>query len=96
MPRFPIRFTLFAVLSTLWAGSPALAQEASARDETSARFGQDTRDWVQLQVSGDAAEGPPPGFSAEIADRVWTRYRKSFENEIPESFERESFAEGQR
>ncbi|MEQ9479615.1 MAG: DUF3613 domain-containing protein [Algiphilus sp.] len=76
--------------------APLFAQPVAQEEEESPRFGQQTRDWVQLQVSGDAADGPPTGFSAEIADRVWKRYSKSFDNEIPESFERESFAEGQR
>lgn len=87
---------LTAASAVIAVSAPLFAQPVAQEEEESSRFGQHTRDWVQLQVSGDAADGPPTGFSAEIADRVWKRYSKSFENEIPESFERQSFAEGQR
>ncbi|MHA7834174.1 MAG: DUF3613 domain-containing protein [Algiphilus sp.] len=97
MPSLYTRWLrLTATCAMVAVSAPLLAQSVAEQEEEPARFGQHTRDWVQLQVSGDAAEGPPAGFSAEIADRVWKRYRKSFENEIPESFERQSFAEGQR
>lgn len=85
-----------APLVLLAAAAPALAQQQTTDNSNDVRFGENTRNWVQLQISGDAAERPPSGFNAEIADRVWKRYSKSFENEIPESFERESFSEGQR
>lgn len=85
-----------APLALLVAAAPAVAQQDTSTDHETAPFGENARDWVRLQVSGDAAESPPAGFNAEIADRVWKRYSESFENEIPESFERESFSEGQR
>jgi len=86
---------LVATLALLVAAGPSFGQQDAAVDSDESAFGDNARSWVQLQVSGDAAEGPPEGFSAEIADRVWKRYAKSFDNEIPESFERESFSEGQ-
>lgn len=91
-----IALRIAAPLVLLAAAAPSFAQQQTTDNSDDVRFGENTRNWVQLQVSGEAAERPPAGFSAEIADRVWKRYSKSFENEIPESFERESFSEGQQ
>ena len=68
-----------------------LALAHAAERET---FGEDARKWVDLQVSGDAAERSPDGMPGEIAERGWQRYVESFSHPIPERFEREGFVEG--
>ncbi|MCK5768774.1 DUF3613 domain-containing protein [Algiphilus sp.] len=55
--------------------------------------GNETRQWLDLQVSGETASRPPSGMDGEVAQRVWERYLKSFTHDIPESFERSSFVE---
>ena len=70
--------------------SAPLALAQAAERET---FGEDARRWVDLQVSGNAAERSPDGMSGEIAERVWQRYVESFSHPIPERFERDSFVD---
>ena len=48
--------------------STPLALAQAAERET---FGEDTRRWIDLQMSGDAAERSPDGMPGEIAERVW-------------------------
>lgn len=80
-------FQFIAVASCL-AAPFALAQ-ATEREA----IGEDARKWIDLQVSGDAAERSPDGMPGEVAERVWQRYVESFSYPIPERFERDSFVE---
>lgn len=75
-----------AVLLTL----PALA---GARETDAQPLGSQTRAWIDLQTSNNAAYGAPEPVPGEVASRVYERYLKSFEQAIPETFERESFIE---
>ncbi|EIT69215.1 hypothetical protein WQQ_27970 [Hydrocarboniphaga effusa AP103] len=75
----------------------ALASVASgtafAQDDASApAFGGDTRALVDLQISNNAALGAPRPMPGEVADRVYSRYVKSFSHPIPERFDREKFS----
>lgn len=57
--------------------------------------GADTRAWLALQSSGNSAdattERPLPG---EVADRIYQRYLKSFEQPIPAEFKRQQISSG--
>ena len=78
-----------ALLATLMAGHAAMAS-----DPPPPRVGDDTRAWLQLQGSGNAATAAPRPMQGEVADKVYERYLKSFENQIPDEFERETFVSG--
>lgn len=80
----------FQTLALAVSLSAPLALAQAAEREA---FGEDARRWVDLQVSGDAAERSPDGMPGEIAERVWQRYVESFSHPIPERFEREGFVE---
>lgn len=64
---------------------------AAADDAKVPRVGDDTRAWLELQASGNAALGSLRPMPGEVADKAYQRYLKSFDNTIPESYERESF-----
>lgn len=85
MKQFP-SVCLFAALAVAAPLSMALATEREA-------MGEDARNWIDLQVSGEAAERPADGMPGEIAERVWQRYIDSFTHPIPERFERDSFVD---
>lgn len=78
-----------ALLVTLIAGHAAMAAEPPPP-----RVGDDTRAWLQLQGSGNATTAAPRPMPGEVADKVYERYLKSFDNQIPEEFERETFVSG--
>lgn len=79
----------------MFAGMVALlltAGTAGAADRASeAPLGTDTRNWVELQASGRASLGAVRPMPGEVAEKVYERYLESFENRIPERYERESF-----
>lgn len=84
------------VTAVFAAGSVAVAPLAAAESREAARgdthwVGGETRKWLDLQISGDAADGPPQGMEGELAERVWRRYADSFSHPIPEKFERDRF-----
>ena len=64
---------------------------AVADEATEPRLGDDTRAWLELQNSGNASLGAVRPMPGEVADKVYQRYLDSFDNEIPETYERESF-----
>ncbi len=66
----------------------------SARPEPGS--GEATRQWLELQKSNNASWGTPRPMPAEVAERVYQRYVKSFEQPIPPRFDREAVAEGGR
>lgn len=79
-------------LLTVAALAAPLTVGASEREA----LGKDARNWIEFQISGEAAERSPDGFSGEVAERVWQRYLDSFAHPIPERFERDRFIEGGR
>lgn len=64
---------------------------AIADEAAEPRVGDDTRAWLELQNSGNASLGVVRPMPGEVADKVYQRYLDSFDNEIPETYERESF-----
>jgi hypothetical protein len=60
-------------------------------DERPAPIGSDTRAWLQLQSSGQAAGSELRGLPGEVADKVYQRYVDSFAHPIPVTFPRDSF-----
>lgn len=64
----------------------AMAKSADLRP-----LGAQTRAWLELQKSGNAAVATPRPMSGEVADRVYDRYLKSFSHPIPATYSRERF-----
>lgn len=56
--------------------------------------GTETRAWLELQKSGKTASKEERPVTGEIAEKTYDRYLKSFDQPIPEKFDRESFAKG--
>lgn len=79
-----------------WAASALLcaAGAAVAAEAPPPRVGDDTRAWLALQTDGSAATDTAAPMPGEVADKVYQRYLKTFENTVPEQFERESFTSG--
>lgn len=71
------------VIATLLAALPALA---GAQPQAPAEPGDATRAWLELQKSNNASWGERRELPAEVAERIWQRYLKSFEHPIPERF----------
>ncbi|MFC4251059.1 DUF3613 domain-containing protein [Sinimarinibacterium flocculans] len=69
-------------------------QVAVAAEPQTAPVGTDTRAWLQLQASGNASKGELRPMPGEVADKVYDRYLQSFDNQIPDEFERETFVSG--
>jgi hypothetical protein len=67
------------------------ATAATAQDAAPPRVGEDTRAWLELQHSGNAADGAIRAQPGEVADKAYQRYLKSFDNTIPEEYKRDSF-----
>lgn len=72
-----------ALLVAMTAPAPAAEKQ---------EIGAQTRQWLELQRSNNAALGAPRPMPGEVADEVYQRYLKSFTNPIPDQFERGSFA----
>jgi hypothetical protein len=68
-----------------------LTSAGFAQDKAPPRVGDDTRAWLELQGSGNAADGAIRAQPGEIADKAYQRYLKSFDNTIPEEYKRDSF-----
>ena len=84
----------------LFTGDPQtateLAQTTDAADSAAppagsngAALGADTRAWLQLQASGNAAVGTARPLPGEAADAIYQRYLDSFTHPVPEQFERQ-------
>ena len=69
----------------------SMSVAAQAEEVREAAVGDDTRTWVEYQESGRGAEGETRPMPGEVADKVYQRYLNSFDNKIPERYERESF-----
>jgi hypothetical protein len=79
------RWILGAVLA-----APLLAAAAEPVPMT----GSETRVWLALQRSGNAALAAPRPTPGEVADKIYQRYLNSFATPIPASFTREQFVSG--
>lgn len=77
-------------LAALALAAPLCAAAADGKPDV----GSDTRAWVEFQESGKAAQGEVRPMPGEVADKVYQRYLDSFENQIPEQYERERFVSG--
>lgn len=73
-------------------GLPLLA--AAADPEQNQKPGAQTREWLELQKSGNAVEGAARPMPGEVADKVYQRYVDSFGRPIPESYSRDSITGG--
>lgn len=89
------------LLIVLALAAPALQVQAQEQDVPPAEpapvaaapaHGDESRAWLDLQASGNAASPTPASLPGEVADRVYARYLKSFEQPIPEHLEREKFS----
>ncbi|MGR8998943.1 MAG: DUF3613 domain-containing protein [Gammaproteobacteria bacterium] len=49
-------------------------------------YGEDVRNWMELQRSGDAASTTRQSISGPVADAIYKRYVESFKHPIPESY----------
>lgn len=89
----------FATMLAMTAVQGAVAQEAAADGHALTALsprvavGPATRSWMELQRSGAQASTVERSLPGEIADRSYQRYAKSFEQPIPETFEREQFGQ---
>ncbi|MEX0615190.1 MAG: DUF3613 domain-containing protein [Methylophaga sp.] len=50
------------------------------------KMGEQTRNWLDLQRSGDAASSQPQTISGPVAARIHQRYQDSFTHPIPAFF----------
>lgn len=82
------------LLTGLGLAALGAAALASAESAPPTEFGAETKAWLELQESGNAAFGAARPMSGEVADKVWARYVESFTRPIPEEFERQNFATG--
>lgn len=82
--------TIQAVLGglLLMAGS-AMAQDNP--QSAPMQVGDETRQWLELQASGNASLGTIRPMPGEIADKVYQRYLDSYDHPLPETFDRDSF-----
>lgn len=76
---------LLMMMSAVQAAEPAATGYPSTSEVTA--FGNDTRAWLDLQRSGQAA-APVRPQSGVVASRVYRRYLNSFDHPIPMFFER--------
>ena len=71
---------------------------AQAEDQAAAgpapETGDNTRAWLDLQKSNNAAWGTPRPMSGDVAAKVYERYLNSFGHAIPDQYEREGFVQG--
>ncbi|TJY56705.1 DUF3613 domain-containing protein [Sinimarinibacterium sp. CAU 1509] len=82
MKRWAIAAALALASATAWAADDAQALP---------QIGDSTRAWLELQSSGNASLGAVRPMPGEVAEKVYQRYLKSFEKEIPDKFDREQF-----
>lgn len=80
----------FLILSGLLSLNSAMADEWSDKYSADGKERSPTQQWLELQRSGKAASAHPQPLSGEAMDRVHKRYLKSFEQPIPEFYERET------
>lgn len=87
MPYAGILVFWLAAVAVPAAG--AAEQQAAAGGGVPSEFGSETRSWLELQRSGQAA-APERPVSGAVASRTYKRYLKSFDHPLPEFFGRDS------
>lgn len=66
----------------------------SSQPMTQDAFGNQTREWIDLQTSGRESSQAAPPLSGDVATHIYQRYVKSFDHPIPDHFSRENFVQG--
>ena len=89
------RAMLFWILLAAVQCASAEPGRASAASPAAAEFGAQTRNWLELQRSGQAA-APPRSVSGAVASRAYQRYLDSFGHPLPAFFELDAAAASQR
>lgn len=95
-----MRNSVFIVLWGLAVVSPSVfaaePQTTTAASNSSARTGEVSREWLQLQREGVEASPIQQRLPPAVQDRVYQRYLHAFEYPIPEHFYgRDRFVESQ-
>ena len=79
----------------MWIGVlAAVSLSAAAEDAVSPQVpqtGEKTRQWLDLQVSGNASLGAVRPMPGDVAEKVYERYLNSFDHPLPEQMQREQF-----
>ena len=83
-----MKILISTLLFTLTLATPLRAEDPAAAPTT----GTETREWLVLQKSGNAAKGEARPMPGEVADKVFERYVDSFANPLPQSFPRDSMS----
>lgn len=86
--------TMGALVAAALLALPAIVHAQEAAPAAADEPGAETRAWLQLQTSNNAALGAARPMPGEVADAVFARYVKSFTHPIPETFNRDKFVEG--
>ncbi len=81
MKRWAMMGALTMMSVSVWAADTAPVPQVGER----------TREWLDLQTSGNASLGAVRPMPGEVADKVYQRYLKSFEQDLPTQFDREKF-----
>ncbi|HEY0914021.1 MAG TPA: DUF3613 domain-containing protein [Solimonas sp.] len=92
MKKLLIVLALAAPALQVQAQEPEAPPAEAAPVAAAPAHGDESRAWLDLQAGGNAASPTPASLPGEVADRVYARYLKSFEQPIPERLEREKFS----
>lgn len=57
-------------------------------------FGNQAREWLDLQASGRQSAQTTPPLPGDVAGHIYQRYLKSFDHAIPDQYQREKFVQG--
>lgn len=76
-----------AGLLLTWHVSLAGAEAALPETSSPPEMPSATREWLEMQRSGDFASRQPQPLSGKAMDRIHERYLKSFTQPIPQYFE---------
>lgn len=71
-----------------------IALPVAAQEEAAPEQGASTREWLELQKSGNTAAPESRPLPGEAADKVYQRYVDSYGRPLPETFPREGFGTG--
>jgi hypothetical protein len=84
-----IILSLACILSTTTAYAEETAEYTADTDPKPSA----TRQWLELQRSGQAASTQRQPLSGEVLEQVHKRYVESFSRPIPERFDHEDFTD---
>lgn len=88
------KLALILGLSLALSAPLAVAEDEPPQRSAIPETGDNTRAWLELQKSNNAAWGTPRPMSGDVAAKVYERYLNSFGHPIPEQYEREGFVQG--